>query len=92
MEETNYNAKCSKCGYIYEADLIENECACPLCGNSDNTQEAEKLFKETFKDYFPEKKSTKRIILDFIIFGAAFIAFIAILYFLICLILGLTQG
>ncbi len=91
MEKTDYNAKCLKCGYIFEADLNEDETICPLCKNKMPTAEAAKSFSEKFKDYFPEKKSKKRLILDFLIFGAALIVFIILLHFVISLIIGLTS-
>ena len=91
MEEQNYNAKCTKCGYIFEADESKDKIECPLCGTINNTKEAMAGFKEKFKDYFPEKKSKKRTIIDLLLIGAAFAAFIVVLYLLVGLILGVAN-
>lgn len=90
MENENYNAKCSKCGYIYEADENKDECECPLCKNKDDRNKANELFKETFKDYFPKKISKPKLILNAIIFGVSLVVFIALLHFIISLITNLT--
>ena len=91
MEEQNYKAKCVKCGYIFEADESKTENKCPLCGTLNDTKEATSGFKEKFKDYLPEKKSKKRTIIDLLLIGAAFAAFIIVLYLLVGLILGVAN-
>ena len=92
MDNENYNAKCLKCGYIFEADENEAETVCPLCDNKMPTKEAMQSFKEKFKSYFPEKRSKKRLVIDFLIFGAALVAFIILLNFVISLITTLTSA
>lgn len=91
MDNTNYNAKCLKCGYIYEADESESTSKCPLCENTNSTKEAMAGFKEQFKDYFPEKRSRKKVVKDIIVFTAALFAFIILLYFVVSLITTLTN-
>ncbi len=90
MDNTKYNAKCVKCGYIFEADESKDENECPLCKNVNNTKEAMDGFKEKFKDYIPEKKSKRRVVLDIFLFTGGLIAFILLLYFVITLITDLT--
>ncbi|MCH5304571.1 MAG: hypothetical protein J1E41_06880 [Ruminococcus sp.] len=81
-----YNAKCLKCGYIFDADEKVEKCTCPLCGEEISTKEAMDSFKEKFKEYFTEKRSTRKMILDLVVFGLSFCAFIIILYFIISFI------
>lgn len=92
MENENYNAKCSKCGYIYEADENSEQCECPLCKNIDDRKKSNELFKETFKDYFPKKLSKPKLLINTLLFGVSFIVFILLLYFVITLIINLTSG
>lgn len=91
MENENYNAKCSKCGYIFEADLNEKEVKCPLCSELNDTEKSSGLFKETFKDYRPKRKTTLRMAIDLAIFGVSLAALIFVLYFVISLIIGLAN-
>lgn len=81
-----YNAKCTKCGYIFDTDEKSEKCTCPLCNEEILTKEATDNFNDNLKPDFTEKRSTGKIILDFIIFGISFCAFIFILYFLISFI------
>lgn len=92
MKNEKYNAKCIKCGYIYEADETSEKSECPLCGNLNPTKEAMDGFREKFKDYFPEKKSKGRAFLDILLLTGAFIAFIVVLYILIAYIAGLASA
>lgn len=92
METENYNAKCIKCGYIFEADEESRETACPLCGSKMPTEEAMKGFREKFKNYFPEKRSKKKLFLDILAFGISLAVFIFLLQFIINLIINLTSG
>ena len=92
MEKENYNAKCLKCGYIFEADENESETNCPLCDFKMPVKEAMDSFKEKFKDYFPEKKSRKKLLLEILVFGLSLAAFIFLLHFVISLIVNLTSG
>jgi preprotein translocase SecE subunit len=92
MEKENYNAKCLKCGYIFEADENESEINCPLCDHKMPAKEAMDSFKEKFKVYFPEKKSKKRILLEVIVFALSLSVFVFLLHFVISLIIELTSG
>lgn len=87
MENTDYNAKCAKCGYIFEADKSSDKCSCPLCGEENDTKQALSRFEEKFKDYMPKKRTTLRMVLDLVIFGLSFSALIFIIYFLVSFII-----
>ncbi len=91
MDSTNYNAKCLKCGYIFEADDEKEKAVCPLCGEENNKTEALNAFDEKFKDYKPKKKTTLRMAADLAIFGISLCALIFVLYFLVTLIISFIK-
>lgn len=90
MENTNYNAKCVKCGYIFEADESADKTVCPLCSQEMETVKAMEGFTENFKDYKPKKRTTLRMIIDLAVFGLSLCALIIVLYFLISYIVALA--
>lgn len=92
MENEKYNAKCLKCGYIFETDENNDEAVCPLCEHKMPAKEAMDSFREKFKNYFPEKKSKRKILFEVIAFTLSLAAFIFLLHFVISLIIELTSG
>lgn len=92
MDNTNYNAKCLKCGYIFEADENGEKAVCPLCGEENDLNKSMESFKEKFKDYKPaKKKTTLRMILDLVVFGLSLCALIIVLFFVVTLIVTLVN-
>ncbi|MBQ5398115.1 MAG: hypothetical protein IIU14_01620 [Ruminococcus sp.] len=85
MEE--YNVKCTKCGYIFFDNGEEEKCVCPLCSEECDREEAEKGFREVENGFIQkQKRTTKRMILDMLVLGLSFSAFVIIMYFLVTVI------
>ncbi|MDD6848060.1 MAG: hypothetical protein PUD53_04705 [Oscillospiraceae bacterium] len=80
------NMKCTECGYVFEGDTEVEKNICPLCSREYNTEKALEYYRQTNKK--PKSDTTKKAspykrVLDWVIFGLSFVAFIVILYFII---------
>ncbi len=87
MEE--YNVKCTKCGYIFNDTSDSDKCVCPLCSTECDKKDAEQGFHEVELNFQKkQKRTTKKMILDMVVLGLSFSAFVFVLYFLISIIVA----
>lgn len=80
------NMKCTECGYVFEGDTEVKKNICPLCSREYNTEKALEYYRQTnkkSKSDTTKKASPYKRVLDWVIFGLSFVAFIVILYFII---------
>lgn len=86
----NNNMKCRKCGYTFHGNESAPTGNCPLCGEEYNTPKALEYYDATKGDTENNsRKSLKKMIIDWVIFGLSFGTFIIIMYILIGIIAGL---
>ena len=78
--------KCTECGYVFEGDTEVKNNTCPLCSREYNTEKALEYYRKTNSKSNTnnhKKTSPYKRVLDWVIFGLSFVAFIVILYFII---------
>lgn len=83
--------KCPNCGYKFDGDPSNSDGICPLCSQEYSTEKAVEYYKLTYGDRQEDMNATQSVgkkFLDWVIFAAAFIAFIVILYFIISYIVS----